>query len=147
VAFSADGHPLMAADTKNVGGPHQTLVTLWDISTGQYRFRFKIPLVIVAATLSPEGRFIATGGGGSGPEGELWNATTGARIAQLSDEHPQRFRSQPVIGAIILSRWPSVLMAVAGHQQLRQLLLRQQPLYLVEHHCCQRDIRRLRCHY
>lgn len=88
VAFSADGQTLLTADTKDIGGPHKTQVTMWDVSTGQYRTRFTIPHDIEAAVLSPDGRLVATGARFTGGSLELWNATTGTRITELSGDHP-----------------------------------------------------------
>jgi WD40 repeat protein len=82
VAFSADGQTLLSADERGVGEKGETQVTLWDVSGKRPRLRFDIPHGIFAAALSPDGRLVATGDY-KGPL-ELWDAATGARLADLT---------------------------------------------------------------
>jgi WD40 repeat protein len=83
VAFSADGQTLMSADEKAAGTHGEARITLWNVATGQPRLRFTIPHGTTGAVLSPNGQVIATGEN-QGPL-ELWEAGTGARIAQLGE--------------------------------------------------------------
>lgn len=83
VAFSADGQTLMAADEKGVGTHGEAQITLWNTTTGQPRLQFTIPHGIDSAVLSPNGQVIATGENQGSLE--LWDAATGARLAQLGE--------------------------------------------------------------
>lgn len=76
LAFSADGKALAAA------GEHR--VKVWDTATGKEKFTISGAVglqEVRALTFSPDGKYLATGGGGSRRPSYLWDAATGKKVA------------------------------------------------------------------
>jgi WD40 repeat protein len=82
LAFSADGKQLVAAG-------QDAIVRLWDVGTGDVIRSFKGHTgALFAVALSPDGKRIASGGGGDGTapqstEVRLWDAGSGAELRRF----------------------------------------------------------------
>jgi WD40 repeat protein len=100
--FSEDGAVLAAAGT-------DAIVRLWDPRTGAVLKEFKgHEGALYAVAISPDGRLLASGGGGDGTapshnEVRLWDVATGQEVAQLHDEGGQRARGRGAGGGWVYS--------------------------------------------
>jgi RNA polymerase sigma factor (sigma-70 family) len=81
VAFSPDGRTLACGDTNGI--------TLWEVATRKERARLEAPPRLHSLTLqfSPDGRWLAWGGGAAGDEGaeavHLWDVRRGEKVRPL----------------------------------------------------------------
>jgi RNA polymerase sigma factor (sigma-70 family) len=78
VAFSPDSKTLVVGGQK---ADHSGVVTLWNVETGKLIHTLEQEHYVNRAVLSPDGKMIASGGGGK--EIELWDVGNGKQIRSL----------------------------------------------------------------
>jgi WD40 repeat protein/serine/threonine protein kinase len=78
--FSPDGRLFLTGGAAGTGElAHKGAARLWDVATGRPLREFPLETFVDSVAFSPDGQWIATGGGRPGAA-RLWNAATGAPV-------------------------------------------------------------------